>query len=123
MYAIKEAEIILKGTRNPHRWSLGYSIPKEDCQSRNYGAPNIYPGLCQASSIKPSTNTITFKPPSKSKMYKLPKDFQVFNSLVESNLCDQIIDQQIKQDTRTYTHISITSKNSSLAVLIRKKKK
>ena len=121
LYAIKEVEIILEGTRNLNNGLWHILIQKKTVTSEMYVTPNIYPVIYPALNIKTSVNVITCKPPSKAKTHKLLKEFQVFSSLIESNLCDQIIDQQIKQDARTYTPISITNNNPSFTVIVRKK--
>ena len=88
---------------------------------KNYVSPNIHPGLYPSSNIQLSANVIISKQSSKRTTPKLPKYFPVFNSLIDSNICDHIIDKQIKQDTRIYTPISITTKRPGLAVIIRRK--
>ena len=38
----------------------------------------------------------------------MSKDFQVFNSLIESNICDHILDQLMKQDAISYSPVKST---------------
>ena len=121
LYAIKEVDIILEGNRNLNDGLWDIPIQERTITSANYIKSDIHMSLYPATYIKPSTNAVTFKPSSRVKSHKFPKEFQVFNSLIDSNICGQTIDQQLRKYYKTYTPISVSRKNLSLAIIIRKK--
>ena len=108
--AIKEDKIILKGVRNKYNGLWNIPVWKETVVENNQSIPNIHPSIYSAISEK----RITKQEPNTWRIEnqlrrikvvntKLPREFQVFDSLIEHTICGKLIAEQT-----SWTRINIS---------------
>ena len=119
--AVKNNEVIMDGKRNLTDSLWDIPIQNTTLSKFNHPLPPIHPGIYKSSPRIPTANIIKYKtsPPTKNRVAKL---FRQFRQLIYDNIDYNIIEKQQQTDAQLYLPVKIALDNSSMLVIIHKKK-